>query len=103
MLCKILLPVAALRHGIRCRYASEELKFGCIDICLWPGFARELRLNTNKWSNQLPAVIMYSNGKEQGRIPTQSAVDELGLKKNYYTKVIQRLTQQRLAPPQCAK
>eukprot|EP00879_Flechtneria_rotunda_P029870 GHRR01032333.1.p1 GENE.GHRR01032333.1~~GHRR01032333.1.p1 ORF type:complete len:256 (+),score=47.88 GHRR01032333.1:157-924(+) len=85
------------------KYASEELKFGCIDICLWPGFARELRLNTNKWSNQLPAVIMYSNGKEQGRIPTQSAVDELGLKKNYYTKVIQRLTQQRLAPPQCAK
>lgn len=55
---------------------------------MWPRFAKDqLKISTQTWSNQLPATVLYSRGQEVARIPTASQYDELGIKKNFYTKV----------------
>lgn len=69
------------------RYASEKLKFGCLDVGMWPRFAKEVKISTQTWSNQLPATVLYSRGQEVARIPAASQFDELGVQRNYYTKV----------------
>eukprot|EP00878_Enallax_costatus_P008878 GHUV01009280.1.p1 GENE.GHUV01009280.1~~GHUV01009280.1.p1 ORF type:complete len:278 (+),score=80.75 GHUV01009280.1:161-994(+) len=68
------------------KYASDKLKFGCFDVGMWPRFAKELKISTQTWSNQLPATVLYYRGQEVARIPAASQIDELGLKRNFYTK-----------------
>jgi hypothetical protein len=58
-----------------------------MDACLWPSFSRELKLRPNAWSNQLPAVVRYTKGRETARLPVPKAGDDLGLRGNYFHKV----------------
>jgi hypothetical protein len=39
------------------------------------------------WTAALPAVVLYSKGKEVGRLPRPEDIDDIGLKRNYFTKV----------------
>jgi hypothetical protein len=68
------------------RYASHKLRFGAFDVCVWPTAAREQRLNSNTWSNQLPSVILYERAKEWGRLPPLEAASD-ATKRNHYTRV----------------
>jgi hypothetical protein len=58
-----------------------------MDACLWQSFCREIKLRPNSWSNQLPAVVRYVNGRETARLPVPGAGDDLGLRLNHFTQV----------------
>lgn len=66
-------------------FASPKLKFGSFDVCVWPRTAAELKLTSNTWSNQLPAVVLFERGKEWGRLPPASVANDPS-KRNYYTR-----------------
>jgi hypothetical protein len=71
-----------------CSYWSEALSFGVMDACLWPGFCKELKLQPQGWTSQLPAVVRYVRGKEQDRLPAPGTGDELGLRPNFISQVL---------------
>ncbi|KAF8054699.1 RPL29A [Scenedesmus sp. PABB004] len=69
------------------QFASDGLRFGCMDACLWPRFSREtLKVTPNIWSHALPTVVLYARGAEVGRLPAPHALDDLGLRPNHFTK-----------------
>jgi hypothetical protein len=71
-----------------CRYGGPKFRFGCLDATLWPAFCKEtLKVTASVWTAALPAVVLYSKGKEVGRLPRPEDIDEIGLKRNHFTKV----------------
>lgn len=59
-----------------------------MDVTLWPSYSKDtLRVPASTWTAHLPAVVLYSKGKEVGRLPRPEDIDDIGLKKNHYTKV----------------
>jgi thiol-disulfide isomerase/thioredoxin len=67
--CLVLEPVLA---EISTKYSSEKLKFGKIDVSRWPSVAKTYNVNLTGVSDQLPTIIRFRQGKEDGRIPQVS-------------------------------
>lgn len=64
--CLYLEPVIA---EISNRYSSNALKFGKVDVSRWPSIAKKYRINLNGFQDQLPTILRFRKGKEDGRIP----------------------------------
>lgn len=59
-----------------------------MDATLWPQYCKDtLKVVPNTWLAHLPTTVLYSRGKEVDRLPRLEDIDEIGLKRNYYTKV----------------
>lgn len=50
-------------------YSNNHFKFGKIDVGRYPEIAEQFHINTSSLSRQLPTVILFQDGKEQGRVP----------------------------------
>jgi thiol-disulfide isomerase/thioredoxin len=64
--CLVLEPVfAELSHT----YGTDRRRFGKLDISRWPAMAKELKVDLNGVTDQLPTFVSFRNGKEVKRIP----------------------------------
>jgi thiol-disulfide isomerase/thioredoxin len=64
--CLYLEPVIA---DISNNYGSNTVKFGKVDVSRWPSIAKKYRVNLNGLQDQLPTILRFRKGKEDGRIP----------------------------------
>jgi len=64
--CLVLEPVFA---ELSQTYATEKRKFGKLDVSRWPAMAKELNVNLNGATDQLPTFVSFQHGKELRRIP----------------------------------
>ena len=62
----------SLKH---CRTDTEDsLRFGALDLSLWPGLAASTYgMDLNATSSQLPSVVLYRDGVEVDRLPRKGA------------------------------
>ena len=67
--CLYLEPVIA---EISNQYGSNALKFGKVDVSRWPSIAKKYKVNLNGLQDQLPTIVRFQKGKEDGRIPQVS-------------------------------
>ena len=67
--CLVLEPVFA---ELSQTYATEKRKFGKLDVSRWPAMAKELNVNLNGVTDQLPTFVSFQNGKEIKRVPLVS-------------------------------
>eukprot|EP00877_Chromochloris_zofingiensis_P001611 jgi/Chrzof1/11450/Cz05g37030.t1 len=80
------IAVAPIFAQLAKQYASDKLKFGYLDACLWPRAAKDMKITTNPWSAALPSVILYEKGKEHSRIPAYSAADDFTARNTFAKK-----------------
>lgn len=71
-LCTQLAPVYA---EIAKEFDHPRLRFGKVDVSLWPDLAVAANVNVSGTSRQIPTYIAYKQGKEVARFPSLS-VDE---------------------------
>lgn len=64
--CLYLEPVIS---EISNEYTSKTLKFGKVDVSRWPSIAKKYKVHLNGLQDQLPTLIRFCKGKENGRIP----------------------------------
>jgi thiol-disulfide isomerase/thioredoxin len=64
--CLYLEPVIA---EISNQYSSNTLKFAKVDVSRWPSIAKKYKVNLNGFQDQLPTILRFCKGKEDGRIP----------------------------------
>lgn len=69
------------------RFATDKLKFGRLDIGLWPVLARQLNLDLSAVSSQLPTVILFEGGQAAARVPAGSKASLKGVGKWTFSKV----------------
>jgi hypothetical protein len=60
---------------------------------MWPGSSKDLKMNASTFSNQIPTIVMYQNGKEVHRIPTLEEAEDFLFKRGAFTQVSQSLGQ----------
>ena len=75
-----------MQRALHARFASAKLRFGCFDVLDWPRAAADMKMTTNTWSSQLPAVVLYEKGREWGRLPPEESAND-PTKRNNYTRV----------------
>ncbi len=51
-----------------CRYASEHLKFGLLDVSVFRRLAAQLAIDTSTVARQLPVLMLFEKGKEADRV-----------------------------------
>lgn len=64
--CTAYAPVLADLAG---RYASDTMAFGTLDVGVWGGVAKQLGIDINASSTQLPTWVLFEGGTELGRFP----------------------------------
>ncbi len=64
--CLVLEPVFA---ELSRTYGTDRRRFGKLDISRWPAMAKELKVDLNGVTDQLPTFVSFRNGKEVKRIP----------------------------------
>ena len=64
--CLVLEPVFA---ELSQTYGTDKRRFGKLDVSRWPSMAKELNINLNGVTDQLPTFVSFQNGKELKRIP----------------------------------
>ncbi|EQC34219.1 hypothetical protein SDRG_08421 [Saprolegnia diclina VS20] len=68
--CEDCLHQDAMYAQLSLTHASDELKFGRVDVDKHPSLAREFSIDTNATSTiQLPTMILFEHGKEAKRLP----------------------------------
>jgi thiol-disulfide isomerase/thioredoxin len=64
--CLVLEPIFA---ELSQTYGTDRRRFGKLDISRWPAMAKELKVDLNGVTDQLPTFVSFRNGKEVKRIP----------------------------------
>mmetsp|Transcript_29235 Transcript_29235/g.113429 ORF Transcript_29235/g.113429 Transcript_29235/m.113429 type:complete len:217 (+) Transcript_29235:93-743(+) len=69
-LCTQLAPLFA---SIAQEYDHVRIKFGKVDVGLWPDLAEKHKINVAGTSSQLPSYVLFKIGKESNRYPALDA------------------------------
>jgi hypothetical protein len=62
-------------HSCLCtprRYSSEHMKFGILDVSVFRRICHEMRIDTSFIAKELPALVLFENGKEKARMVNRS-------------------------------
>lgn len=62
--------LAPLLNRVVGTYEHPRLRWTKLDVLVWPGVAATLNVSTAATSQQLPTVVVFSQGKELARLPT---------------------------------
>ena len=72
--CAHFAPAFAQLSRKHCRADAEDsLRFGALDLSLWPGLAGSYGMDLNATSSQLPTVVLFRDGVEVDRLPRKQA------------------------------
>jgi thiol-disulfide isomerase/thioredoxin len=72
--CAHFAPAFANLSRKHCRTDPEDsLRFGALDLSLWPGLAGNYGMDLNATSSQLPTVVLFRDGQEVDRLPRKGA------------------------------
>lgn len=69
--------LAPIFSELSSEYHLDNLRFGKIDVGRFPDAAKKFHISDSTFSNQLPTVILFKNGKEVDRRPTVDAKGKL--------------------------
>lgn len=65
---------AALSRKYACDDKGRIVRFGSLDLAVWPGVAKSsFNVDMNATSSQLPTIVLYNGGKEVDRLPRVGA------------------------------
>jgi len=97
--------MAEAYQEIATKFTGDKLRFFCYDVSMWPGSSKDLKINASTFSNQIPTVIMYENGKEVRRIPTLEEAEDFLFKRGAFTQrdILKRFDLEAKAQPAAAK